>query len=643
MLYRLLRAIKPLRAAVRFGHKRVARYHRQVWRLEGRERASGAPLAILFAGQLQNKNYLAHLAFADSPVDQALGWRWLWALLPPVGKRESGGVDIRIIELHESQRRLLRRRFQFFVPIWIGGEVDLSCRIARLQHSRNAKADLRRMQKNETTYEVTRDPEAFEEFYLNMYLPYIKNRYGDRAFSMSHDEMVGKYECSELLFVKVRGERVAGQILLYEDDRVRAWSIGVKDGDSLYVKAGAIKALDYLLLPYLTDRGYKVLHMGASRPFLLDGALQYKRNLGVRVVDHTARYFSLSFSPGSAGAKAFVTNNPFIFQSDGAYRGALFIEPELPLSQERLQELYAEYHMDGLAGLSLFDARAGGEKELAQISAGSFDGSDSARCGREEGRPAPGRPPLDIRFLAMNLAVKLIPTGWKYWDNSILLKTPIGDKGPIRVPEGYKWTWAGPEDIEYLDRHPEATSPRAYARRAARGDRCLCIKQGSEVVGYQWVTLAACRIFNGFGPSMEMSLFPLRPGQAYSYDMYTYQKYRGRGVGTVMKGLLWHALREEGIKEVLVLVSPDNHASLRLQLRLGAQPQRMVYSYRIRSWSKTFLGPEGDRRLTEWIQRFGVRCAEDSPQGVGGPCDSDASPGRGGQGYDKAARSRPHL
>lgn len=378
MLYRLLRAITPLRAAARFGREHLARYRPQVWRLEGRERASGAPLAILFAGQIENKNYLANLAFADSPADQALGRRWLWALLPPVGKRESDGVDLRIIELYESQRRWLRRRFQFFVPIWIGGEVDLPSRVARQQNSKNSKEDLRRMRKNETTYEVTRDPEAFEDFYSNMYLPYIKNRYGNRAFSMSHDEMAGIYGHSDLFFVKVRGERVAGQILLYENDRVRAWSIGVKDGDSSYVKAGAIKALDYLLFQHLAERGYKALHMGASRPFLLDGVLRYKRRLGLRVIDHTARYFSLSFSVGSAGANAFAANNPFIYESGGAYRGALFIEADLPLSQEQYREFYAEYYIDGLAGLSLFEARAGSEKQLAQIAAGSFDGVGSA-------------------------------------------------------------------------------------------------------------------------------------------------------------------------------------------------------------------------------------------------------------------------
>jgi len=207
-------------------------------------------------------------------------------------------------------------------------------------------------------------------------------------------------------------------------------------------------------------------------------------------------------------------------------------------------------------------------------------------------------------FTAMDLAVRLAPTGWKYCGSSILLKTSIADVGPVNLPAPYQWTWAGPQEIDFIDRHPEATSPTAYARRAARGDRCLCIKQGSDIVGYRWVTLANGCVLCGFGPKMEFTLFPLYPGQAFTYDLFTYQKYRGRGIATTLIKLIYRALREEGINVVFSLVSPVNHPALRLHLRCGAQPQRMMYNYRIRSWSKTLLGPERDTRLREWIQQF---------------------------------------
>ena len=366
-LYRLLRAIKPLRATVRFVRGQYDRHRPLAWRLEGRERMSGTPLAIVFAGHLENKNYIAHLAFAGSPAEQSLGRQWLWRLVPPERKRKTDGADLRIVELYESQRHWFGARFQFFVPIWIGSELDLQRAVTRLHRSKNARYDLRRMRREETTCEVTHSRESFEHFYANMYLPYIKNRYGNRAFPMSHEDMVERLGSAELFFAKVRGERVAGHILIYENDGVRAWSLGIKDGDSAYIKAGAIKALDYLTYLYLAERGHKVLHLGGSRPFLLDGVLRHKKGLGVRVSDHTKRYFSLHIKAGSAGAQAFVVNNPFIYVSKGTYRGALFIESDLPLPPERLGQLHDEYHMDGLAGISLFDARAGGEKQLAQI------------------------------------------------------------------------------------------------------------------------------------------------------------------------------------------------------------------------------------------------------------------------------------
>jgi len=197
-----------------------------------------------------------------------------------------------------------------------------------------------------------------------------------------------------------------------------------------------------------------------------------------------------------------------------------------------------------------------------------------------------------------------MPTGWKYCGSRILLKTPITESEEIGVPEPYTWMWAGPKEIAYIDQHAEATSPTAYARRAARGDRCLCIMLGADVVGYQWVTRRNGCVMCGFGPGMEIILFPLARDQAFAFDLYAYRNFRCRGIGTMLKGLLYQRLREEGIREVLSLVSPDNHAAFRLQLRLGARPDRMVYTYRIRGWSKTFLGPRNDKQLNKWMQQF---------------------------------------
>jgi hypothetical protein len=190
-----------------------------------------------------------------------------------------------------------------------------------------------------------------------MYLPYVKAVYGDRAFFMSHAEMAHARNCSELFIVKIRDEAVAGLIILYENGRPRAWSLGVKDGNRAYVKAGALRALDYLLVFYLSERGHATVYMGASRPFLKDGVLRHKRRNGLRLTDHTSQCFALLAAHASRGAAAFLSNNPFIgLGQDESLRGMVFLGQESVLSPAALQRFTAEYEIQGLSGFDFYAA-----------------------------------------------------------------------------------------------------------------------------------------------------------------------------------------------------------------------------------------------------------------------------------------------
>jgi hypothetical protein len=350
----MLRAIRPLRYAVHAAREVLGRYFRPAWLLEGRERDTGLPLRVLFAGQLENMNYLAHLAFAPSPEKTLLGRRGLWRLLPPRTTRPPQEVDLLFVEMPEPLRRSYEKRFEFFIPSWVGGEVDLTHARERWQRSRHAKEDLRRMRNRQMAIEVTREPAAFEMFYSQMYLPYIRTIFGDHAFLMSREDMFAAYDHAELVFLKVHGEAVIGQIVLYERTRVRAWSVGVKDGDRAYLKGGTMNALDYLLFQYLAEKGYPSIHMGASRPFLHDGALDYKKRLGMRIVEHGGRGFAFRRRPASPGACAFLAGNPFIYMEGREFKGAVFAERSALGSEQACDEHRARYEFAGLAQITLF-------------------------------------------------------------------------------------------------------------------------------------------------------------------------------------------------------------------------------------------------------------------------------------------------
>jgi hypothetical protein len=222
--------------------------------------------------------------------------------------------------------------------------------------------------------------------------------------------------------------------------------------------------------------------------------------------------------------------------------------------------------------------------------------------------PAPGyrdrwKPWVEL----LNLMVRLAPTGRKHYGASILFRRRTDGAGVV-VPAPYTWKLAGPDEIDYMDRHPEATSSTAYARRAAHGDRCICLLHDDELVGYQWVRFRACCALCGFGGSMELTFLPLAPNQAFFYDLYTYTAHRQRGVAKILRHVAYQGLMQLGIEEALSLVDPQNLPALRLRATMDERPDRLVYGYRLRGWQRTFLGPRDDARLLAWWDDFRAAC-----------------------------------
>ena len=203
--------------------------------------------------------------------------------------------------------------------------------------------------------------------------------------------------------------------------------------------------------------------------------------------------------------------------------------------------------------------------------------------------------------------MRLAPTGRKFFNRSILLRRRYSAPGEILLPKNFQCVWVGPNEIEYMDRHPEATSRSAYARRAARGDLCLCLKHEEEIIGYRWAARKSACLFCGFGPGYELLFFPLQTHQVFIYDSYVYKAYRGRGYSKLIRELFQQSAYREGVRESFSLISPENSRSLKLALLGGSAPLCFAYGFRIRGWSKMILGPNPDAGLRNWIGAFKLR------------------------------------
>lgn len=203
--------------------------------------------------------------------------------------------------------------------------------------------------------------------------------------------------------------------------------------------------------------------------------------------------------------------------------------------------------------------------------------------------------------------MRLAPTGRKFFDRAILLRKTLASEQRFALPEGFRWKLGGASEIAQIDAHPEATSRSAYRRRYDRGDSCVCLMKGSEIVAYRWVARRRACLYCGFGSGYEIRFLALRPNQAFLYDLYVYQAHRRGGHATLLCEVIFKLLKDEGIDEIFCLADPANERVIRLDLRLGFEAVRVAYGVRIRQWGAMFFGPQPDPRLQAWVGEFGAR------------------------------------
>lgn len=338
--------LEPLRLLIR-----LFRY--KVWCLDGRERLTKENLSIIFVGKNRSKNFLKYLAFETPPKETDCGHIWLWNLLN-LNSKKYADYPIVMIELRRPVFRILRKSYGFYIPDWLAGEFDFSTTKNQIKKNKGVKNDVRIIRKYGLTYEISKDPQTFHYYYHHMYLPYIKNKYGEAAAMMGYDKLMKNPNRSELLLIKMNDEYVAAENHLYKGNHVKVWSLGVKDGNLDLLRYGVIGALYYFRYKHLHKKGFKRIDAGLTRAFIKDGALRYKKKWGMEVINTKAGGFWLWLRKPSCGVKSFLKNNPFIFEQKGELHRAVFLKDIKELNEDRLAELNHRHRVPGTSALHLF-------------------------------------------------------------------------------------------------------------------------------------------------------------------------------------------------------------------------------------------------------------------------------------------------
>jgi len=315
-----------------------------LWILNGEEITSHQELSIAYAGTEINRNYIIKLAYDNSFNEKYLGRVWLWKIFDVV-REKSPNCSLMVIAVDKLLWRWFRKRTYFNVPFWVLSLADISLGNSLLQKNLSVRSDIRRIRKNKLSFEITHDSCHFDNFYCNMYKPYIAAVYGNRAIIHPYDDIKREFENGELLLIKKENQHIAGLLLVYQKMQTRPRFLGVKDGNFDYVKEGAIGAIYYFLTRYLKEKGYKRADFGLSRPFLKDGVLCYKRKWGGRQISTSPQVdgaYYVEPLANTPGLRAFLLNNPFVFIDKGKINAAVFVDRDDSFSQEELEEIYKE-------------------------------------------------------------------------------------------------------------------------------------------------------------------------------------------------------------------------------------------------------------------------------------------------------------
>jgi len=342
----------PVKLAFRFTD--ISRL--DLWIMSGEEITSHQKLSIIYAGAEIDRNYFTKMAYDNTFSENYLGKVWIWKIFKAV-KEKGHNCSLMVLAADKLLWRFLAKRAYFNIPFWVSSSVNIPLASSLLTKSRRIKSDIRKIKNRKLSFEVTRDRGQFDNFYYNMYRPYISAAHGNLAIFVEHDHMKEKYKNSELLLIKKGDEYIAGVLLVYRKKQAHPAYIGVKDGNFDYVKDGAIAAIFHFLIRLFKEKGYKEVDLGLSRAFLKDGVLRYKKKWGGSRITYsslTRGIYLVEPLTNTAGLKAFLINNPFVFMDQGKINGAIFVDGDHSFSREELEEIYSEYYFNGMSKLSIY-------------------------------------------------------------------------------------------------------------------------------------------------------------------------------------------------------------------------------------------------------------------------------------------------
>ncbi len=128
------------------------------------------------------------------------------------------------------------------------------------------------------------------------------------------------------------------------------------------------------------------------------------------------------------------------------------------------------------------------------------------------------------------------------------------------------------DDIEQIDEYCDGWFKKDEAlRRLEQGRVLFVVKEDEKMAFYQWLEFTKVDI-----PYIDLS-FSIPDDTAYMAYIYTVPDYRGKGIASNAKPLVLNYLREQGYRRILLVITPENAASQRVNKKAGFKEYQTIF------------------------------------------------------------------
>lgn len=337
-----------------------------VTKLRGTIKGGVDRVSVLYVGRRMNYAYLLRTMFEDHQVLEEKHSNLLMFKKHMETMRK--GSDVIIIDLGWPYNAFYNRKGEFLeIPDWVNMVVELADdweSVVRNFRQSTRNNDLRLIRRNAYRFEVTNERRLIEQFYDDMYVPFVNFRHDEDPVFAPKKHVIQRATQGKLLHVLCGQKIVAAGVLFLEKETLYFLWMGLPPDCLEQPPEGAISALYYFGIKYAFDNDYKIVDFTGTRALLNDGAFRFKRKWGAQVED-TFSPSSILMRPANNNENAATFCEYFpVLVRNGDGLEALFLRRDETVDEGTLNRLNKQYGCDGVDRMTVVEIADENETKL---------------------------------------------------------------------------------------------------------------------------------------------------------------------------------------------------------------------------------------------------------------------------------------